>query len=73
MSADVMSVLLHLRGVRVIEVVVGRAGGCTTVANGRSGIWRSAALGRCCCGPSGGSYAGAAGGTWKPMPSFWVV
>ena len=95
MSADVMRVRLHLRGVRVTDVntpaelVVGVISvkklsscpfcGCSCqqvhdAVSAGSVTWRSAAAGRCCCGPSGGSCATIVGsGIWRPIPSSRVV
>ena len=62
MSAAVMRVRLHLRAVRVTQAVVVRADGCMTVGRDRFVIWRSLAIGRCCYGPSYGSYGGVGSG-----------
>ena len=54
---------------RRVRFVVVRAGGCMTVAGGRSAIWSTVAARRCCGGPSGGSCAVLVGnGTWNPSP-----
>ena len=45
-----------------------------TVAGGRSAIWNTAAVRRCCYGPSGGSCAAIVGNViWKTIPSSKAV
>ena len=59
---------------RRVRFVAVRAGGFMTVAAERSVIWSTAAVRRCCYGPSGGSCAATAeSGIWKPIPSSRVV
>ena len=57
-----------------VRIVVVRAGGYTTAVRDRSVISRSAAVELCCYGPNSASCAtNVASGTWKPIPSSWVV
>ena len=59
---------------RRVRFVVVRAGGFMTVAAERSVIWSTAAVRRCCYGPSGGSCATIVESViWKPIPSSKAV